>query len=90
VTDDRPAAPLSRELYERGERTEREVDAFISRCHTERVRTGGERAEEAAWRESERRHAAVRRGANRSSWRLAATDVAKAGNASERSTKRAG
>jgi len=70
VTDDRPAAPLSRELYERGERTEREVDAFISRrhmqCVRERVRTGGERAEGVAGVESERRHTAARRAANRS------------------------
>ena len=32
------------------------------------MRDEGERAEEAAWRESERRHAAARRAANRSAW----------------------
>jgi hypothetical protein len=52
----------------RGEKVEAELDAFVSARHRKRVAEEGERAEEATWRESERRHEAARREANRLAW----------------------
>jgi len=52
----------------RGEAVERELDAFIEKRHEQRRRTEGERAIEAAWRESARREEARRREENRSDW----------------------
>ena len=53
-----------------GESVEADLDAFISRRHEQRVKVEGERDIEAAWRESERRHEAARRAANRSEWHV--------------------
>ena len=51
MTDGRPGAGLSHEVFARGERADRDTDNFISRSHMDRVRecvrTGGERAEKA-------------------------------------------
>jgi hypothetical protein len=62
-----PGASLPRAIAA-GEKVEAELDVFISRRHDRRVKAEGERDEEAAWRESERRHTARRREANRLLW----------------------
>jgi hypothetical protein len=73
VIDDIPiGAALSRDIGA-GEKVEAELDAFISRAHDQRVKAEGERDEEAAWRESERRHNARRREANRQAWQHSTT-----------------
>ena len=52
-----------------GESAEKQIDAFISHRHAKRVAAEEcERDEEAAWRESERRHIAQRRARNRLEW----------------------
>jgi hypothetical protein len=53
----------------KGEATERELDSLIRRRHDRRVESEGERREREAWQESEARHAAQRREANRHAWR---------------------
>lgn len=74
LIDERPTSPgaaLDRNLgqaFAPGEQVEHELDVFISRRHEQRVRSEGERAVEAAWRESERKHEAARRAANQSAW----------------------
>ena len=45
----------------RGEAVEHELDAFISKRHAQRVKTEGERLEEALWVETSRREEARRR-----------------------------
>jgi len=66
------AQPIGRSLNRdigRGESAEKQIDAFISHRHEKRVASHeGERAEEAAWRETEKRHAAQRRARNRLAW----------------------
>ena len=52
----------------RGEAVEYEIDAFISKRHEQRVKSGGERQLEEAWRESERREKLRRREENRGGW----------------------
>ena len=52
----------------RGEATEKELDAMISRRHDQRVASEGERSEEELWAESERKYAARRREENRIAW----------------------
>jgi hypothetical protein len=49
-----PGRGIGRDIG-RGEATERELDAFISKRHEQRVKSEGERQAEEAWRESERR-----------------------------------
>jgi len=51
-----------------GEAVEREVDAFISKRHEQRVRAEGERLALEMWQESERKYAERRREANRQAW----------------------
>jgi hypothetical protein len=51
-----------------GEKVEKELDHLITRRHDHRVKTEGERAEEALWRESERRYFARRHEQNRWEW----------------------
>ncbi len=48
-------AALNRDVST-GEKVEKDLDAFISKRDKERRLSEGERAEEAAWRESVRRH----------------------------------
>jgi hypothetical protein len=71
-TLDRPiGAALDRNLSSPtapGEKVEAELDRFVSQRHDRRVKIEGERVEEEAWRESERRHTASRRVTNRSAW----------------------
>jgi hypothetical protein len=62
-----PGLGIGREIG-RGEAVERELDAFISKRHEQRVQTEGERLLEEAWRESERRAEARRREENRGGW----------------------
>ena len=88
IDDKLIGAALDRSLADGYERAEQQLDQFIAHRHKERVKAEGERDEEAAWRESERRHAAARRAANRSAWRFAATYVTKAGMLSGCSTRR--
>ncbi len=61
-------AALSRDIST-GEKVEAELDAFISKRDKERRLSEGERAEEAAWRESVRRHDAARDAELREQWR---------------------
>jgi hypothetical protein len=51
-----------------GEAVERELDAFISKRHEQRVQTEGERLALKMWQESERKYAERRREANRQAW----------------------
>jgi hypothetical protein len=68
LIDEKPIeAALSRDIGA-GKKVEAELDAFISRRDKQHRQTEGERAGEAAWRESERRHEAARREANRLAW----------------------
>lgn len=55
-----PGQTIGRDIS-RGAIVEAKIDAFISKRHGQHVKAKGERAEEAAWRESERRHEAARR-----------------------------
>jgi len=50
-----PGAALNRDISS-GERVEKDLDVLISRRDTQRRQSEGERAEEAAWQESARRH----------------------------------
>lgn len=52
----------------RGEATEKELDALVTRRHEKRKASEGERAIEEVWAESERRHAARRRAENLTAW----------------------
>ncbi len=63
----KPGAALNRDITS-GERAEKDLDAFIARRDTARRRTEGERAGEAAWRESERRTEARRDAKLREEW----------------------
>jgi hypothetical protein len=51
-----------------GPDAEQSIDAFIERRHAQRVKAEGERAEEMAWKESERKHAAARDAELRDAW----------------------
>jgi hypothetical protein len=51
-----------------GEWVEKELDHFIAKRHKQRVKEEGERPEEEAWVESERRENARRREQNRLAW----------------------
>jgi hypothetical protein len=62
-----PGRGIGRDIG-RGEAVERELDAFISKRHEQRVKTEGERQIEESWRESERREEARRREVNRGGW----------------------
>ena len=54
-------ADLNRDLVSHGEQVEKELNGVIERMHDKRVREEGrDRAEEALWREAERREAAKR------------------------------
>jgi hypothetical protein len=66
---------LSRDI-QRGAQVDGELDAFIERRHQQRVKEEGERAEEEAWKESERRHAQAQRQQARLEWHLHHTDQA--------------
>ncbi len=69
MTEQPIGAALSRDIAsEAGEKVEAEIDAFISRQHDKRVKTEGERDEEEAWADSERRARNARKAANRSAW----------------------
>jgi len=46
---------LSRDIA-KGEETERELDLFIARAESKRIKEEGERPEEMAWKESVRRY----------------------------------
>ena len=60
-------AGLSRDIAT-GEKVEAELDAFIARRHATRVKSEGERDEEAAFRESERRARVVMDAHLRQKW----------------------
>ncbi len=60
-------AGLSRDIST-GERAEAELDSFIARRHATRVKSEGERDEEAAFRESERRARGVMDAHLRQKW----------------------
>jgi regulator of replication initiation timing len=61
LMDDRPiGAALNRDLWAQGEQVEGELDRLIARRDLKRRQTEGERAEEAVWKEVERREAAKR------------------------------
>ena len=62
-----PGRAIGREVA-KGEAAEKELDAFISRRHETRRKTGPERELEASWKQSERRAAARRREENRAAW----------------------
>jgi hypothetical protein len=72
VIDDKPiGAALNRYLGSPtapGEAVERELDAFISKRHEQRVQAEGERLALEMWQESERKYAERRREANRQAW----------------------
>ncbi len=51
-----------------GERAEAELSAFVSRRDSQRRETEGDRAAEALWKASERRHEARRRDEMRAAW----------------------
>jgi hypothetical protein len=51
-----------------GEATEKEIDAFISKRHRDRIATEGERQAEESWKVSERAYFARRREENRLAW----------------------
>jgi hypothetical protein len=51
-----------------GEAVERELGAFISKRHEQRVQAEGERLALEMWQESERKYAERRREANRQAW----------------------
>jgi hypothetical protein len=51
-----------------GDAVERELDAFISKRHEQRVQAEGERLALEMWQESERKYAERRREANRQVW----------------------
>jgi hypothetical protein len=52
-----------------GEKAERQIDAFILHRHDKRVAPEGDREEEEAWKDTERRHIAARRERNRLRWK---------------------
>jgi hypothetical protein len=52
----------------KGEATEKELDAMISRRHDQRVQTEGERAAEELWAESARRYHERQEAAHRAAW----------------------
>jgi hypothetical protein len=62
-----PGRFVSRDLAP-GEEVEIQLDTLISQRHEKRVASEGERDEEAAWKESERRVAEERRARNRREW----------------------
>ena len=62
-----PGRAIGREIAT-GERAAAQIDAFISRRHVQRVKSEGERAQEAIWREYERRQEARRRKEARAGW----------------------
>jgi hypothetical protein len=66
---------LSRDLAQ-GEQVDGAIDAFIEKRHAQRVKEEGERAEEEAWKESTRKHAAKQRQQARYEWHLHHTDQA--------------
>jgi hypothetical protein len=61
-----PGRGIGRDI---GRAVERELDAFISRRHEQRVKTEGERQIEEAWRESVRAYEEKRRQVARLEWR---------------------
>ena len=62
-----PGAAIGREIAT-GDRADAQIETFISRRHEQRVKTEGERAEEEAWMESERRLKVSRDAALRAEW----------------------
>jgi hypothetical protein len=62
-----PGRGIGRDIG-RGEAVERELDAFISKRHEQRVQAEGERLALEMWQESERRHAERRREEMRAAW----------------------
>jgi hypothetical protein len=56
-----------------GEKVEAKLDRFVSQRHDRRVKIEGERVEEKARRESERRHTASKWATNRSAWYYTST-----------------
>ena len=66
-TVSRPGAGIGREIA-RGEAVEDELTRLVERRHGRRVTDEGERPNEEAWAESERRHSALRRDALRAEW----------------------
>lgn len=51
-----------------GPDAEQSIDRFIERRHAQRVKVEGERAQEMAWKESSRKHAAAREAELREAW----------------------
>ncbi len=68
-------AALGRDISP-GEKVEKDLDAFISKRDKERRLSEGERAEEAAWVESERRAQATRDARLREEWACYHTEQA--------------
>jgi hypothetical protein len=66
---------LSRDIAS-GAQVDGEIDAFIERRHQQRVKEEGERAQEAAWAESARKHAQAQRQQARLEWHLHHTEQA--------------
>jgi hypothetical protein len=66
---------LSRDIAP-GAQVDGELDRFIALRHEKRVAEEGERAQEEAWAESERKHAAKQRQQARLEWHLHHTDQA--------------
>jgi hypothetical protein len=62
-----PGRGIGRDIG-RGEAVERELDAFISKRHEQRVQDEGARLALEMWQESERRHAERRREEMRAAW----------------------
>jgi len=65
-----PGVALSHDLIEGyvGEKVDAQLDHFIEQRHEKRVKAEGERRQEAAWKESERRAEAKRRAQNKADW----------------------
>jgi hypothetical protein len=62
-----PGRGIGRDIG-RGEAVERELDAFISKRHEQRVQAEGEHLAFEMWQESECKYAERRREANRQAW----------------------
>lgn len=60
MIDQPVGAALERALAPPSEAAERQIDRFIERRHSQRVRNEGERRAEESWKASERRLAAAR------------------------------
>lgn len=66
---------LSRDIAQ-GLQVDGELDRFIEKRHEKRIAEEGERAQEAAWAESARKHAAKQRQQARAEWHIHHTEQA--------------